>query len=201
MYATASWTKTASKRPPEPQRAHVAEHVVALGVQLPAQRQHLRREVRQRAREVIASGARRCCRRPSPARAASRVRKRLDDQPRGNARPRRRSPRVPSEDGTRAQGRRRGARIRLSRSRSKTTSAASPTKAAPSGDSARRTPRARPLRGDPRRGCRRAWEPRATDKEGRRPRLANDRHQRFRRVDRERDETAPSGSRRTGAGS
>ena len=40
------------ERPPEAQRAHVAEHVLALGIQLPAQRQHLRGEVGQRAREA-----------------------------------------------------------------------------------------------------------------------------------------------------
>ena len=40
------------ERPSEAERPHVAEHVLAAGVQLPAQREHLRREVGQRAREV-----------------------------------------------------------------------------------------------------------------------------------------------------
>ena len=54
----------------EPQRPHVALEVLALGVQRPAQREHLRGEIRERARRSGSSDATRCFRLPSRARAA-----------------------------------------------------------------------------------------------------------------------------------
>ncbi len=41
------------ERAPEPERPHVTEHVLASGVERPAQREHLRREVGERAREAL----------------------------------------------------------------------------------------------------------------------------------------------------
>ena len=41
------------ERAAEPERPHVTEHVLAVGVERPAQREHLRREVGERAREAL----------------------------------------------------------------------------------------------------------------------------------------------------
>ena len=82
------------ERPAEPERPHVSEHVLALGVELPAQREHLRREVGERAGEVSLSGATRCCRRRIRARAASPRRARRRGSAPGTAPPRPRSPRA-----------------------------------------------------------------------------------------------------------
>ena len=64
------------ERAAEPERAHVALEVLALGVERPAQREHLGRDVGERARRSAPSGATRCSRRPSRARAASARRRR-----------------------------------------------------------------------------------------------------------------------------
>jgi len=67
--------------PPEPQRAHVAEDVVAFRVELAAQRQHLRREVRERAREVMLQVGGVVAAARAQLEQRPRVRKRLDDRP------------------------------------------------------------------------------------------------------------------------